>query len=59
MFPVFMLGCVLVAVCLAIAGARVTLRGVRRLLRRVDACFANFLLGLHHHHPDVDPLGLV
>ena len=45
MFPIFMLGCICVAVCLAFLGVRYLLRGLRRLWAYCDYAFSTFLLG--------------
>jgi hypothetical protein len=47
MFPILMLGCIFVALCLTVLGARHTLRGLRRLWLRCDFAFSTFLLGQH------------
>lgn len=47
MFPILMLGCIFVALCLAVLGARYTLRNLRRLWLRCDFAFSTFLLGQH------------
>ena len=60
MFPIFMLGCICVAVCLAFLGVRYLLRGLRRLWAYCDYAFSTFLLGHqaaqhHHHHAAAQP----
>ena len=47
MFPILMLGCICVALCLAVLGARYTLRNLRRMWLRCDFAFSTFLLGQH------------
>ena len=45
MFPIFMLGCICVAVCLAFLGVRYLARSLRRLWAYCDYAFSTFLLG--------------
>ena len=47
MFPILMLGCICVALCLAVLGARYTVRNLRRVWLRCDFAFSTFLLGQH------------
>ena len=47
MFPILMLGCIFVALCLAVLGARYTVRNLRRVWLRCDFAFSTFLLGQH------------
>ena len=47
MFPILMLGCIFVALCLAILGVRYTVRNLRRVWLRCDFAFSTFLLGQH------------
>lgn len=49
MFPIFMLGCIFVALCLAGLGARYTLRSIRAVWGRCDCAFSTFLLGQPAH----------
>jgi hypothetical protein len=49
MFPIFMMGCIFVALCLAVLGARYSVKGLRRVWLRCDFAFSTFLLG--HHAP--------
>ena len=47
MFPIFMLGCIFVALCLAALGARYALRSIRSVWCHCDCAFSSFLLGQH------------
>lgn len=47
MFPILMLGCIFVALCLAVLGASCTIRSLRRVWLRCDFAFSTFLLGQH------------
>ena len=47
MFPILMLGCICVALCLAVLGARYTVLNLRSVWLRCDIAFSTFLLGQH------------
>ncbi|BDA50828.1 probable Internalin A [Coccomyxa sp. Obi] len=52
LFPIFMLGCIFVALCLAALGARYMMRSIRSVWCHCDCAFSTFLLGQHAHaHP--------
>lgn len=55
LFPFVMLGCCLVAACLAVLGAKATCGSVLYVWHKLDHCTSSFLLGVNHANSVAGP----